>query len=298
MPQAAPSSSTLPVHAGLSKLAGDYDGFILDLWGVIHDGVTVYPGAFNCLEQLRARKKRIVLLSNAPRRTHVIAAQLTELGIPPSLYDGIVSSGQEAYDHLSKRDDPWYAGLGTRCYHIGPDRDRNMLEGIDLDVVESIEAAEFLLNTGPWGEGESVADYEDILGRAAAVKVPMICSNPDIEVVRGGTRMICAGALARRYEELGGHVRYHGKPEAQVYGHCLDILEIEDRAQVLAVGDSLRTDIAGAVGAGIDSLFVIGGLHGEEMGLKPGEMPDPERVAKFCAEGNVKPSGAIAAFTW
>jgi len=298
MPRPAPSSPALPVHAGLSKLAGDYDGFILDLWGVIHDGVAVYPGAVDCLEQLRRREKRIVLLSNAPRRTHVIAVQLTALGIAPTLYDGIVSSGQEAYDHLSKRDDPWYAQLGTRCYHIGPDRDRNMLEGIDLDVVESVEAAEFLLNTGPWGEGESVADYENILERAAAVKVPMICSNPDIEVVRGGTRMICAGALARRYEELGGHVRYHGKPDREVYGHCLDILRVEDRRKILAVGDSLRTDIAGASGVGIDSLFVIGGLHGEEMGLKPGESPDSERVADFCAEAKVKPSGAIAAFTW
>ena len=299
----APDSSSVgavpfAIYSGMEELAEDYEGYVLDLWGVIHDGVTVFPGVIDCLCRLRETGKRIVLLSNAPRRACVIIEQLAAFGVSEALYDGIMSSGQEAYDHLAARDDPWYAGLGERCFHIGPERDMNMLEGLSLQVMDKLSESQFILNTGPWDDGETVSHYEDTLSEGAWAKLPMICSNPDLEVVRGGVRMICAGALARRYEELGGEVHFHGKPDKEIYESCFRCLGIVNHSRILAVGDSLHTDIAGAENAGIDSLLVTDGLHGEEIGLTRGETPDPVRLAKFCKVVGHFPNGAITSFRW
>jgi HAD superfamily hydrolase (TIGR01459 family) len=282
----------------MSALAADYEGFILDLWGVVHDGVTAYPGVADCLSRLRGAGKRIVLLSNAPRRVGPIARAMAEMGIDPTLYDHIVSSGEEVHQELRTRRDPWYAALGPACYHIGPERDRSIRNGLELDCVDAVEAADFVLNTGPSEDDETVVDYEDVLMAAARRSLPMVCANPDVEVIRGGRRIICAGALAARYEELGGEVRYHGKPYPSVYHHCFELLGASDRRRVLAVGDSLRTDIAGADAVGIDSVLVTGGLHAEEMKPGPGAPPDADRLAQACAAAGHTPVAAIPAFVW
>lgn len=297
-PQAAPPPSVPRLLTGLSTLAQEHDGFILDLWGVIHDGVKAFPDAVECLRRLRAMDKRIVLLSNAPRRVEPIARSMAEMGIDRGLYDHILSSGEEVYQALRSRRDPWYAALGRACLHLGPERDRNMCEGLDLEVVETVEAADFVLNTGPWRDDETVADYEDVLAAAARRALPMICANPDLEVIRGGHRVICAGALAARYEELGGDVRYHGKPYPSIYRHCCEMLGIADRRRILAVGDSLRTDIAGAAAAGIDSVLVTGGIHAEELGPISGATRDPVELARACATVGPVPTAAIPAFIW
>jgi HAD superfamily hydrolase (TIGR01459 family) len=289
---------TLRLLSGLREIADQYDGFILDLWGVLHDGTAPFPGVLAALGELRQRQKRIAILSNAPRRAALVAERLTEIGIPPALYDHIHSSGEEAWQHLKRRDDDFYRALGRACYHIGPPRDDNMLEGIDLEVVDAVEAAEFILNTGPWGWNETVADYQPVLDGGRAHDLPMVCANPDLVVVHRGSRVICAGALAQRYEEMGGRVRWHGKPFPEVYESCFALLQVPDRRRILAVGDSLRTDIAGANGVGIDSLLVAGGIHAEEFGLGPGRVPDRDRLAQAVAASGHVPSAAIAHFRW
>ncbi|MGB8275107.1 MAG: TIGR01459 family HAD-type hydrolase, partial [Alphaproteobacteria bacterium] len=205
---------------GLAPLAGDYDGFICDLWGVIHNGFAPYPGVVACLERLRDLNKHVVLLSNAPRRAAPIARQMTGMGLDPALYDHVHSSGEHVHGELASRQDPWIAGLGCACLHIGPERDSSIFEGLDLDLVADVAAADFVLNTGPWADDETVADYERPLEAARARSLPMICANPDREVIRGAHRIVCAGALAARYEELGGEVRYFGKPYPDVYRRC------------------------------------------------------------------------------
>lgn len=293
------AAGTVPrLLTGMAGLAADYDGFILDLWGVVHDGVKAYPGAADCLRRLRAAGKKVVFLSNAPRRAGPIADSMARMGIDRALYDHIVSSGEETHRALLERSDPWYAALGRRCYHIGPERDRSVREGLGLVFVAEVEAADFILNTGPWEFDETVADYEDVLAVGAGRALPMICANPDIVVIRGGRRVVCAGALAKRYEDLGGEVRYHGKPFAPIYHRCFELMEIADRRRILAVGDSLRTDIAGADGVGLDSVLVLGGLHAEEMGLAPGALPDAARLAKSCAAAGHVPMAAMRAFVW
>src|SRR5690348_15955505 len=136
---------------GIGEVASSYDGYILDLWGVIHDGVAPMPGATGCLQELMARGKRTVLLSNAPRRADDVVRRIEEIGVPAGLYDHVMSSGEEAWQHLFRRDDPFYAALGRHCLHIGSERDLEIREGLDLEFVETAEEAQFLLNTGPAG---------------------------------------------------------------------------------------------------------------------------------------------------
>ncbi len=279
--------------AGMAALAGRYDGFILDLWGVIHDGVRPYQGAGDCLRHLRDAGKRCVLLSNAPRRSHAAEAMLAAMGLAPDLYTGLLTSGEAAHLALLRRDDPWFAALGRRVWHLGPERDRNVMAGLDLEPVATPAAAEFVLNTGPDDHNgpRALAEFEGDLVACARRRLPMICANPDLEVIRGGVRVICAGTLALRYEQLGGVVRWLGKPDPAIYAPVLAMLGTEP-ARTLAVGDSLRTDIAGAAAAGLDSCWVLGGIHGEALG------DDHGAAAAEAAAAGLRPVAVMPRFVW
>ncbi len=278
---------------GMAPLAAQYDGFILDLWGVIHDGMRPYGGAADCLRRLRDAGRRCVLLSNAPRRAHAAEAMLAEMGLGPELYAGLLTSGEAAHLALRDRADPWFAALGDRVWHIGPERDRNLMDGLGLHEAATPGDAQFVLNTGPDDHlgPTSLAPFEEMLRDCARHGLPMLCANPDLEVIRGGVRVICAGALAGRYEQLGGAVRSLGKPDPAIYRPVLDLLGTQ-RSRTLAVGDSLRTDIAGAAAAGIDSCWVLGGVHAEALG------DDREAAAAEAAAAGLAPVAAVARFVW
>jgi len=292
------NSSATPLLAGIGEIAGRYDGYILDLWGVLHDGQAPFPGVLDCLTRLKQAGKRLVILSNAPRRAHLVEQRVAEIGIPRELYDHLMSSGEETWQHLKRREDPFYAALGRVCYHIGPPRDDNMLADLGLRRVAEVSEAEFILNTGPWGWDQTADSYEAILRGGRAKDLPMVCANPDLVVMHSGRRAICAGTLAQRYEELGGRVRWNGKPFPAIYETCFDLLGIADRSRILGVGDSLRTDIAGATGSGIASLLILGGIHGEELGAAPGQLPDPARLAAALTASGQRPTYAMAHLTW
>jgi HAD superfamily hydrolase (TIGR01459 family) len=288
----------LRLITGVGELAPRYDGFIVDLWGVVHDGVAPLPGAVACLYALVVAGKRIVLLSNAPRRADDVVRRITAIGVPQDGYHAVMSSGEEAWQCLHRRDDPFYRTLGRRCLHIGSDRDLEIREGLELDFVDRPEAAEFILNTGPAGWDDTIEDYAGVLRRALACRLPMVCANPDLVVMHGDRLALCAGALAQWYKAAGGRVRSHGKPDPSVYGACLRLLGTADRRRLLAVGDSLRTDIAGAAAAGIDSLLVAGGIHAEEFGMLGGEEPDLDRVAATLRAGCYHPAAVTRRFSW
>jgi HAD superfamily hydrolase (TIGR01459 family) len=247
---------------GIAPIADRYDGFILDLWGVIHDGVKLFPHSKATLEALRARGKRVVMLSNAPRRAVMAAKSLARLGVPAELYDGVMTSGENVWEALRTRDDPWYAQLGRRVFFLGPARDLPLLEGLDLDLALTPAEADFVLNVGA---DEAITDralepHLPALEACLAARLPMVCANPDLIIVRDGEKIICAGLLAETYAEMGGEFRWRGKPSPEVYGPTLDLLGVPaDR--VLAVGDALRTDIAGAQSVGISSCWVLDGIH-------------------------------------
>lgn len=283
----------MTVQHGMAGIAGRYDGFILDLWGVIHDGVAPYPGAIDCLSRLRDAGKRCVMLSNAPRRSFAAIDMLRGMGIGDDLYTGLVTSGEATHLALRDRTDPWFAALGRQVLHIGPDRDRNVLDGLDLVLVDRPQDAAFVLNTGPddhLGPRE-VSAFEAELLACEKAGLPMICANPDLEVIRGGQRVICAGALAARYQQLGGTVRSLGKPDPAIYQPVLALLGTP-RAATLAVGDALRTDILGAKAAGVDSCWVLGGIHGEALA------GDGQAAAAEAAAAGLSPVAIVPAFTW
>ena len=287
---------TVRVFDGMRKLAPRYDGFILDLWGVVHDGTAPFPGVLDCMRRLLDAGKRLVLLSNAPRRADDVVRRIAAIGVPAGLYHGVMSSGEEAWLHLFRRDDPFYAALGRRCLQIGSDRDLEMRNGLDLDFVNTPAEADFILNTGPAGWDDTIATYAPVLHAARQRDLPMVCANPDLVVIHAGKPALCAGALAEEYERLGGRVRWHGKPHPSVYDSCLGLLGLRDRSRILGIGDSLRTDIAGAGNAGIDSLLIAGGVHAAEFSTGGGL--DLVRIDAALSESGVRPIGVAARFAW
>jgi HAD superfamily hydrolase (TIGR01459 family) len=283
---------------GIGALAPRYDGFIIDLWGVIHDGVAPLPGAVDCMYALIQAGKRIALLSNAPRRADDVVRRIAQIGVPKDSYHYVMSSGEETWQKLRWRDDPFYAALGRRCLHICSDRDFEIREGLRLEFVDTAEEADFILNTGPAGWDDTIEDYRLLLRRSLACDLPMICANPDFVVMHGAKLALCAGALAQWYEEQGGKVRWHGKPYRSVYDNCLALLGMSDRSRVLAIGDSLRTDIAGAAAAGLDSLFVVGGIHAEEFGATGDREPDLARIDAALAASPYRPVAVARHLLW
>ncbi|MGH7071554.1 MAG: TIGR01459 family HAD-type hydrolase [Acetobacteraceae bacterium] len=279
--------------SGMAEIAAEYDGFIVDLWGVLHDGVTAYPGAIDCLERLKRAGKRIVLLSNAPRRAAPAAAAMRAMGIGGALYDGLMTSGEATFSMLRNRDDPWFAALGRRVFHLGPLRDRNVLEGLDYRRVKAPAAADFVLNTGPDDAHNPtvIEEFEPVLVACQAARLNMVCANPDRVVIRNGVRVLCAGALAERYQKLGGAVRKVGKPDAAIYVPVMGMLGLA-RTRTLAIGDALETDIVGAAAAGIDSAWVMGGIYGVRLNGMPGVAED------LAGSAGLSPVATLPAFVW
>jgi HAD superfamily hydrolase (TIGR01459 family) len=281
-----------------APLAACYDGFIIDLWGVIHDGVRAFPGAVNCLQQLKSSGKSTLLLSNAPRPSAAVQLLMRGMGIEDDWYDGLLTSGEAVRRALLEPPDSWWAGLGSRVFHLGPPRDRPLLDGLPLEEVGTPASADFVLNTGPddarstW----SIGDFETVLGECARARLPMVCANPDLEVIRGGKRILCAGALAARYREMGGDVRSLGKPQPAIYRQCLQQLGIPP-SRVLAIGDALETDIAGAAGVALDACWVLDGLHGAGL-IGAGGGIDPLRAEQLAVRVGLAPVATITRLVW
>ncbi|WP_298281751.1 TIGR01459 family HAD-type hydrolase [Acidocella sp.] len=275
--------------SGFGALAGQYEGFIVDLWGVVHDGFTPYPGVLDTLTRLRDAGKPVVFLSNAPRRPAGIRKALGSMGVTPDLYKGIMSSGEAVYLGLRDRTDE-FAALGPRVFHLGPPRDRDVFDTLTFYTEAGDPAvADFVLNTGP---DDIVGPHDPELYRPALeaclkAGLVMVCANPDLEVVKGGERIICAGYLAELYKAEGGRVISRGKPDAAIYKPTLAMLGTRAE-RTLAVGDSLRTDITGAKAAGIDACWVLSGIHA----LHPAEAPAEAR-----AEG-LNPRAILPGLAW
>ena len=286
----------IPIVDGLAPLMADYDGCILDVWGVMHQGGPAYPEALGCLRRLRAAGKRVVFLSNAPRLCAQVERVLNAKGVAPALYDAVVASGDAARLALEDPSRLPFDGLGTRYQLLGPPGSDDVLDGLDYAAAD-IAHADFLLGIGLDDGRNTVEAHEPILQAAAARDLPMICVNPDLLVIRLGVQEPCAGALAARYEAIGGRVRYFGKPYPDVYDLALARLDLAP-SRVLAVGDGLGTDIAGANAVGLDSLLVTGGLLADALDLAPGTAPSARALDKACRAAGARPSAALTTFIW
>lgn len=284
--------------SGLRDIAGAFDGFILDLWGVVHDGEKPYPPSADTLRALREAGKKTILLSNAPRRGYALIDAMTKMGISRDLYGEVLSSGEATRDALIRRDDPFFAGLGRKAYHLGPERDRSVFEDTNLTIVTDLTDADFIVNTGPISLDEKVEDYMAVLERGAQLRLPMVCANPDFVVIRGGRPIVCAGALAMRYTELGGKVALRGKPDPMVYKLAIERLGITDIARVAVVGDALETDVKGARASGLASVWCTGGIHAASLGVSYGVDADPAKAEALARKEGQMPTYAIRGFYW
>jgi HAD superfamily hydrolase (TIGR01459 family) len=245
---------------GMKPLLTRYDGFLVDLWGVIHDGTALYPAVAETLAAMREQGKRVIFLSNAPRRAFEAEKVLARLGIPREHFEWVVTSGEVAHHWLKEEKDALTFTRGRNYAFMGPERDRGLCEGLPFQEVP-LEQADFLLNVGLRDDNEQLPVWVDFMKHGLTKNLPMICGNPDIEVVKqNGQRLLCAGALAEWYQARGGEVRQFGKPYPEVYQRCLQLLDPLPVGRVLAIGDNLHTDILGANRAGIDSALVSGGV--------------------------------------
>ena len=246
----------------LRDLVGGVEVVLSDIWGVVHNGLESFPEACEALHTYRKQGGTVILITNAPRPADSVQRQLRKLGVADQTYDAIVSSGDLTRNFVA--DHP-----GQKIFWVGPDRDSSIHRGLDA-VMTPLEAADYIICTGLFDdETESAEDYRAMLLQALTRKLPLICANPDIVVERGDRLIYCAGAVAELYRELGGEVVFYGKPHRPIYERAM-LLAAErrghkaDPGKVLAIGDSVRTDLAGAHGFGIDCLFVTRGIHSEE----------------------------------
>lgn len=281
---------------GLGEIASGYDLFLIDQWGVIHDGETPYPGAIPTLAKLRTLGRPVVILSNSARRTHVGIEKMDSMGIGGELYDHLVTSGEQAWQALRHRNDPFHAGLGRRCLLFSWGADRGLTGGgIELDLVEDVAEADFILMAGT--NREPLDYWEPILQAALARGIPMVCANPDlVSVTPEGKLVICPGQVARRYEAIGGTVRWHGKPHPGVYEVCRALYP--DAERILGIGDSLHHDIAGAAAASIDSLFIAAGVHAPALDIEWGDSPSPARLEAVYTDIGQRPNYMAPVFRW
>jgi HAD superfamily hydrolase (TIGR01459 family) len=251
--------------SGLESIYDDYEIFLVDAWGVLHDGENCYPGAKHCLKQLMGRDKQVIVVSNAARRQGVFCQELERVGITKNMYHSVVCSGELTWQAL--QGSHAVGQFGDTGYFLGPERSRSILDDLDFRWVENLEEACFVLNTGaPSGNPGNTDTLAPILEQMASLQLPMICANPDQVAVRSGKLGISAGAIARHYQSLGGDpIIYFGKPHNGIYEMAVGVSKDIDRSKVLMVGDAFETDIAGAVNYGIDSLLITGGIHDDEL---------------------------------
>jgi HAD superfamily hydrolase (TIGR01459 family) len=246
----------------LSELVGGVEVILSDIWGVVHNGLESFPDACQALHTFRERGGTVILITNAPRPADSVQRQLHKLGVADEIYDAIVSSGDLTRHFVG--DHP-----GKKMFWLGPERDSSIYRGLDA-VIAPLEQADYIVCTGLFDdETESAEDYREMMLQARERKLPLVCANPDIVVERGDRLIYCAGAIAELYRELGGEVIFYGKPHRPIYERAM-ALAAERRGspapldRVLAIGDSVRTDLTGAHGFGIDCLFVTRGIHSED----------------------------------
>jgi len=278
---------------GLSELAGRYDAVLCDVWGVVHNGVAAWPGAVAALSAFRRAGGTVVYITNAPRPNGPVREQLASLGVTPEAYDAVVTSGDVTRQLIEDR--------AKRAFHIGPERDLAIYEGLDVELVGP-ERADAAVCTGLNDDvTETPEDYAGLLAGLKELGLPFLCANPDIVVERGDVLVWCAGALARDYAAIGGEVHIVGKPHRPIYERAIAVLAAaaggeSDRKRILAIGDGMATDVAGAAAFGLDLLYISSGIHAEEYGAP--DNPDVARLEAFLAGKGATPVAWMPRLTW
>lgn len=291
------SAAPVPAISGLSELAPRYDAIFCDVWGVLIDGVRCFPGAAGALRAFRWQGGRVALITNASRPSAEVTLQLDGLGVPRDCWDAVVSAGELTLREIVAR-------RGQACFHLGPAQDRGLFEAAALILgapprQASLETAGYVVCTGLVDDQrEEPRDYDERLRAMLGRGLTMLCANPDVVVEVGGRRLYCAGALARRYETMGGRVLTFGKPHGAIYDAARAALDARERSlRALAIGDGAETDLAGAGRAGIDCLFLTEGVHREEIRDAAGAL-DPEALERLFLHAKARPVAMAGELVW
>jgi HAD superfamily hydrolase (TIGR01459 family) len=283
-----------PFIEHFNTIAERYDVVLCDVWGVVHNSLVASPQAHDALSRFRAKGGAVVLITNAPRPGSEVKRQLDRMKVPESAYDAIVASGDVTRGVMKERP-------GQSVFWVGPERDRPIFEGLDVRFGD-VNGADYIVCTGLWNdETETPENYRALMQQAHARNLFFLCANPDLVVERGTTLLYCAGAIADLYHSIGGDVLYAGKPHAPIYEEALKrAAAAQGRAaphsRVVAIGDSIRTDMKGAATFGIDSLFVTAGIHAEDFGAR--EAPDADLLVKTFAREGIAPTAVTRRLEW
>jgi HAD superfamily hydrolase (TIGR01459 family) len=279
----------------IEPLARDYDVLLCDIWGVVHNGVAAFPEACDALTRFRLGGGTVILVTNAPRASDAVIRILDRMNVSKQVYDAITSSGDVTRGIVAQRP-------GERMFHLGPERDHSIFDGLDVTFA-AVENADYVVCSGLFDDTiETPDNYREMLAAMRGRALFMVCANPDVVVERGDTLVYCAGALADAYAALGGEVLYCGKPHAPIYDKALTTAaslrggKIPGRDRVLAIGDSVRTDLKGAAAFGLDVMFVTSGLHAEHYGSR--EAPDLAALNKVFAAAGVAPKAVTSGLRW
>ena len=288
-------SAALPaLTTHFATLAPRYDVLLCDVWGVVHNGVAATVESCAALVRFRSHGGTVVLITNAPRPGDFVQTFIDKLDVPREAYDAIVSSGDVTRALVAER-------AGERVFHIGPERDLPIFEGLNVELAP-MERADFVVSSGLYDDTrETPQDYVKLIDDMRARTLAMICANPDVVVERGNHLVYCAGAIADLYAHAGGEVIYAGKPYRRIYEQALARAQAlrgrtVDHTRVLAIGDSVRTDLKGAAAFNIDSLFVTAGIHAEELGGR--ERPDTAALGDIFATAGVYPTVVMRRLEW
>jgi HAD superfamily hydrolase (TIGR01459 family) len=276
-------------------VARDYDVVLCDIWGVVHNGLAAFPAACDALMRFRAGGGAAILITNAPRSGEAVGRILDRLKVSRDAYDAIATSGDVTRGIVKAR-------LAERVFHLGPERDLSIFAGLNVQFAPP-ETADYVVCSGLFDDTiETPESYRELLTTLRARSLFMVCANPDIVVERGDALVYCAGALADAYAALGGKVLYCGKPHPPIYDLALATAtalrngKTPYRERVLAIGDSVRTDLKGAASFGLDCMFVTSGIHAEEYGSR--DAPDLAALNAMFAAGGVKPRGVMRELGW
>ncbi len=279
------ATGTLRRIENLDEIAQSYDALFCDVWGVVHNGIRSFDEACAALTRAVERGQPVILITNAPRPHGPVEEQLAALGVPANGWSRIVTSGDVCRALI--------AAGPRRIFHLGPERDMTLYDGLEVELCEEFEAASVVCTGLFDDETESPEDYAEMLRRFRSRNLPFICANPDIVVERGDDLVWCAGALARDYSQLGGRTEIAGKPHRPIYEAALKAAEELlgrplDRKNILAIGDGMMTDVKGAQQNGFDVLYVSGGIHAREYGDTTN--PDPDALATFLEKHAAAPA--------
>jgi HAD superfamily hydrolase (TIGR01459 family) len=270
------------------------DVILSDIWGVVHNGLKAWPDACAALAEFRRRGGKVVLITNAPRPADSVQRMLRRLHVADDVYDAIVSSGDLTRGYIDEH-------RKQKVFHIGPERDHSLFDGFGV-AFGDVESADYIVCSGLFDdETENAEDYRATLTRARERDLFLVCANPDIVVERGEKLIFCAGALAELYVTLGGKVLFAGKPHAPIYERALELAAKAGAAsisptRVLAIGDSVRTDLEGANAAGFRCLFVTSGIHADELGERAN--PDAASMTKLFKGASKPPAAVTPTLKW